>query len=163
MRDNVQNRNAYDLNYFAATEKETRPKLYVATTTRRQKQIGAQSKRIFKIIMLSTLFLTLVASVLYMQSVSTMLNGEIAKQEEILLELQSEYGYLNNEIEMKTNLNSVEEYALTQLGLVKRNSSQTVYIYRDGKSEITYTQTLWNRLTGIFMNNLDDDSLSINT
>ncbi len=161
MGDIVQNVNAYDLSYFAVNEQEKLPKLYVAKSTKRQSQIGAQSKRIFKIIMVSTLFLTLVVSVLYMQSVSTMLSGEIAKQENILVELQSEYGYYNNEIEMKTNLSSVEEYALTQLGLVKRSSAQTAYIYREGKSEIMYTQTFWSKLTGIFFKNINGSSTNI--
>lgn len=44
------------------------------------------------------------------------------------MELRSEYDYLNNQLEMQTNLTEVENYARTELGLVKMDKSQITYV-----------------------------------
>ncbi len=146
-----QNTNAYDLDYFAKSE-ENRPRLYVAKHIKQDKKLKGYNKSLLKTIFVATVLITLVSSVLYMQSIDTALTGEIAKQEQALLELESEYGYLNNEIEMRTNLINVENYATTQLGLVKRDSAQTVYLYRENSAQILYKKTIWQEMIGMLSN-----------
>ncbi len=150
MQNTMQNTAAYDLNYFAQDEIKKEPKLYVAKHVGKRKGLKSYNKSVLKSILIATLMVTLIGAVLYMQSVDTMLSGEIAKQEEILLELESDYGYLNNEIEMRTNLINVEAYAISQLGLVKRDPSQTVYVHRGNESSIVYKQTIWEEVIGYF-------------
>ncbi len=154
------NATAYDLDYFAKSETK-KPRLYVAKHAKNKNNLKGYNKSLFKTIFIATVLITLVSAVLYMQSVDTALTGEIAKQEQALLELESEYGYLNNEIEMKTNLINVESYAIQQLGLVKRDSAQTVYLYRDGGTQITYQKTVWQEIIGMLSNSVQNISAYI--
>ena len=62
------------------------------------------------------------------QSTLTELGGQIGKKQDELVELRSEYDYLNNQLEMQTNLTEVENYARTELGLVKMDKSQITYV-----------------------------------
>ncbi len=146
----MQHTNAYDINYFAKSEAEKTPKLYVAKHLKKEKPLKGYNKSLRQTILIATWLISLISAVLYMQSIDTALSGEIAKKQQELTALESEYGYLNNEIEMRTNLINVETYATTQLGLIKREPSQTVYIYRGNNNQITYKQSLWQEVVGFF-------------
>ncbi|MEG1407167.1 MAG: cell division protein FtsL, partial [Ruthenibacterium sp.] len=84
---------------------------------------------------------------LYSQTKATEMSGQIAMQQQELVDLQSEYTYLSNEVEMKTNLTSVEEYARTKLGLVKIDKSQITYVERKNDEVIVRPK---NELQKIF-------------
>ncbi|MEG2653667.1 MAG: hypothetical protein RSA17_08810 [Ruthenibacterium sp.] len=99
-------------------------------------------------ILLSTLFLTLVCGVLYLQTNVTELSAKVESQQAELVNLQSEYTYLSNELEMKTSLKNVEEYATTRLGLVKLDQSQVVYVQRNPGSTITRKEGMLERMLG---------------
>ena len=59
---------------------------------------------------------------------STELSAQIRTQEDTLADLQSEYTYLAGEMEMKTNLSAVQEYATNTLKMVKMDRSQVTYV-----------------------------------
>lgn len=79
-----------------------------------------------------TLFAVMVVSLcmmlLYHQMHLTRLTKEIGEQTESLENLQSEYVSLKTRQEQALSIGYVEEYAQTQLGMVKMDPSQVKYI-----------------------------------
>jgi len=144
----MQQTEAYDLNTFAARAPRRRAPLHVAPPVKKKRGLARFNLKAVRVVLVSTLFLGLVCSVLYSQSQVTVLTGNIAKQQQQLVDLQSEYTYLTNEMEMKTSLDSVADYASTKLGLVKLDRSQIVYVQRSPEARIV-------RKAGFFENLLD--------
>lgn len=128
--------------FDAFSEQEVRVPLRVAhgSEKRRRRMMSRKSKQVIKIVCLSILFVSLVCSVLYAQSTVTVLNAQILEQQEEMTQAKSEYAYLTNELEMKTNLKTVEEEATARLGLVKLEPSQIVYVDREKQSTIVYRE-----------------------
>ena len=87
----------------------------------------------------------------------TELTGDIQTQQQQLVELQSEYAYLSNEMEMKANITQVEQYAQDQLGLVKLDQSQIIYVSGKAENSVTRTKTGFGR----FADELSSGLLSI--
>lgn len=139
---------AYNLNDFVAREPRRRPPLYVAPTVKRRRGISRYSMKAIQVIVFTTLFLTLVCGLLYLQMTVTELSAQIEGQQEELVNLNSEYTYLSSQLEMKTSLKNVQEYASTRLGLVKMDPSQVVYVQRDTGSIIERKQGMFERLFG---------------
>ncbi|MEG1925461.1 MAG: hypothetical protein RR415_06915 [Ruthenibacterium sp.] len=141
----MQQNAAYDLETFAP--REPRERLHVAARTKKRRRLSFITLRNVKIAAVAVIVLSLVCSVLYSQTKATEMSGQIAMQQQELLDLQSEYTYLSNEVEMKTNLTSVEEYARTKLGLVKIDKSQITYVERKNDEVIVRPK---NELQKIF-------------
>lgn len=137
---------AYDLDTFAPRRQRQRQPLKVVKNKKRRKLLGIDL-RVVKIVALASIFLALVASVLYSHTTATELAGRIKTEQDALVELESEYAYLNNELDMKSNIATVEEYATGQLGLVKMDRSQVTYVYGGDENTITRTKTGFGRLT----------------
>ncbi len=132
---------AYDLNVFAPRPKRQRQPLHVVKNPRpRKKLLGKIDLNAVKIVAVAAVFLALICSVLYGQTRSTELTAEIKSQEDTLSELQSDYQYLSTQIEMKTNISAVEEYAAS-LGLAQMDSSQIYYVYGDEENTVTRSKT----------------------
>lgn len=121
---------AYDLNVYARSaqraQRAGRERLRVEKTEKRVVLRRLWQRAQF--IVLCAVALGLICSVLVAQSTLTELGGQIEKKQDELVELRSEYDYLNNQLEMQTNLTEVENYARTELGLVKMDKSQITYV-----------------------------------
>ena len=121
---------AYDLNVYARSapraQRAGRERLRVEKTEKRVVLRRLWQRAQF--IVLCAVALGLICSVLVAQSTLTELGGQIGKKQDELVELRSEYDYLNNQLEMQTNLTEVENYARTELGLVKMDKSQITYV-----------------------------------
>ena len=142
----MQQNAAYDLDTFAA--REPRERLHVAPVVKKRRRLSFLTLRNIKIIAVAVIFVTLVCSVLYSQTTATEMAGQIAMQQKVLVGLQSEYTYLSNEVEMKTNLANVEEYARTKLGLVKIDKSQVTYVERKSEDVIVRPQNDLQKMFG---------------
>ncbi len=142
----------YNFQDFTREENKEPSRLYVATTQDRA-EIKRKRYRAFKNGVIACLFLILVSTVVFLQSTSNMLTGDILKQEEEILLLESQEQYLVNYIEMQTNLSEVEEYAKTQLGMVEQSSSQVVYVYRDSQGSIVREKTTFEKMFDLISKN----------
>lgn len=134
---------AYNLEDFAA--REPRERLRVAEKTKKR-GLARINLKIVKIVAFASIFVALVCSVLDSQRTVTELTAKIAKGESALFDLQSEYAYLNNEMEMRTSLKNVEQYAQSQLGLVKLDQSQITYVERKNDEVIVLPETNLQKL-----------------
>ena len=142
----MQENPAYNLDAFAARAPKER--LRVAPVQKKKRGLSRYNKQAIKIVAVTTLFLALVCSVLYSQTMLTELGAQMVAQEKEMVQLQSEYTYLSTEMEMKTSLKNVEQYASAQLGLVKLDKSQIVYVNRERSSDIVCAQSWLSKLTG---------------
>ncbi len=120
----MQNNTAYDFARFQP--REEKPRLRVVERTKRQKLKAGF--RWAKVVAFAALFLALVVSVLYSQVQSTELSAQLRREQNALEDMQSEYTYLTNEMEMRTNLSVVQEYAANVLKMIKLDRSQVTYV-----------------------------------
>ncbi len=134
---------AYNLEDFAA--REPRERLRVAEKTKKR-GLARINLNTVKIVAFASIFVALVCSVLDSQRTVTELTAKIAQGENALFDLQSEYAYLNNEMEMRTSLKNVEQYAQAQLGLVKLDKSQITYVERKNDEVIVRPETNLQKL-----------------
>lgn len=121
----MQTNNAYDFSLFE--KREERPRLRVAEGRTRKQKIAAGFGRA-KAMAFAALFLALVVSLLYSQLQSTELSAQLRNEQDRLEDLQSEFTYLTNEIEMRTNLSAVQDYAANVLKMIKMDRSQITYV-----------------------------------
>ena len=115
---------AYDLRKFEPKE----PRIRVAPPVKKDKPLKKRNWAPVRTAAMSVAFLALVFSVLYSRSQITEMTTAIAQRQEELVQLQSEYDYMNFQLESKTSLSTVEEYAASQLNLAKLDSSQITYV-----------------------------------
>lgn len=121
----MQTNTAYDFSLFE--KREERPQLRVTERrTRKQKIIAGLGWA--RVVAFTALFLALVVSVLYSQVQSTELSAQLRDEQNHLEDLQSEYTYLTNEMEMRTNLSAVQDYAANVLKMIKMDRSQITYV-----------------------------------
>lgn len=76
----------------------------------------------------------------------TELTAQVQQSKEDLTKSQSTYNYLNNELNSKTNMASVEEIA-NRLGLMKADQSQYTYVRLEDGSVLTKETTPIHRWT----------------
>lgn len=142
---------AYDLSTFE--NREERPRLQVAR--------GAKPKRKFdfsglKIVATVAVIFSLAWGVLYSRAQITELTTQISAAERDLSDAKSEYDYLNLQLESKTDLASVETYAVTQLGLTKMDASQITYLTMENEDKIvkpeSEVKTFFDNFSSGFMN-----------
>ena len=139
----MQTNAAYDLERFAP--REQKPRLRVAGQPKPKRGLARYN---FKAVAFASVFLALVCSVLYSQVQSTELSAQIRTQEDTLADLQSEYTYLAGEMEMKTNLSAVQEYATNTLKMVKMDRSQVTYVTTGQENKVERSDTGLARLAG---------------
>ncbi|WP_367925462.1 hypothetical protein [uncultured Ruthenibacterium sp.] len=137
----MQSATVYDLETFAPRQARQRRELKVVKNTKPLAKAPWQHLWIVKGALLAVMFLTLVGSLLYSQAKVTELGAAIDSQKAVLSDLESDYDYLTSQMEMKTNMKSVEEYATSQLGLVALDRSQITYVYGDDENSIVRHKT----------------------
>ncbi len=139
----MQGNEAYDLSLFAPHEKKT--ELRVAEPPK--KENGLRNRLAWlKWTVLAVVLVALVCNLLYAQVESTELSAQMHRKEDELTELQSEYTYLSNEMEMKTNLAAVQQYATATLKMVKMDPSQVTYVTSNEENRVERPDTGLARL-----------------
>lgn len=139
----MQTNTAYDFSRFE--RREQAPPLRVVKRTKRQKiRAGFRWARV---VAFAALFLALVVSVLYSQVQSTELSAQLRREQEHLEDLQSEYTYLTNEMEMRTNLSAVQSYAANVLKMIKMDRSQITYVTAAQENSVERSGGGFRRLT----------------
>lgn len=132
---------AYDLSVFAPRpERQRQPLQVVHNPHPKKKFLGKVEWGAVKAVATAAVVLALVCSVLYGQTRSTELTASIKAQQDTLAELQDDYEYLSTQLEMKTNISAVEEYA-AGLGLTPADKSQVVYVYDGEENTVTRSKT----------------------
>ena len=144
---------SYDRNAVRKIEKAparraepSRPKLQVV---KRIEKTVAQSKsdmhrtalQSAKFIMVAVLMLTLFSAVLYGRFKVDELDREISNINTEITAAQSENVRLNMQIDSVISLKNVEDYAQTQLGMVKMESHQIEYIDLSGEDRVVLSGT----------------------
>ncbi len=142
---------AYDLTTFE--NREQRPRLRVARSPKAKRRVDLSG---FKIIAVVAVIFSLAWGVLYSRAQVTELTTQISSTESDLSEAKSEYDYLNLQLESRTDLETVEDYAVTQLGLVKVDSSQITYLTLESEDKVvkpeSEVKTLLENFSAGFMN-----------
>ena len=142
---------AYDLTTFE--NREPRPRLRVAHNPKVKRKIDFSG---LKIVATVAVIFSLAWGVLYSRAQVTELTSQISSTADDLSEAQSEYDYLNLQLESRTDLETVENYAVTQLGLVKADPSQITYLTLESEDKIvkpeSEVKTLLENFSAGFMN-----------
>lgn len=143
-----QNRNAYTYTYNKSAKvvayngsaapkmkpaPQRRPNLELVQKTRRtasqiRQQTATDTKRAIKIMFISIAILMFMAVAIYSRVQLDEINREI-KQVENKIELaESDSIKINNELNAIVSINNVEDYAANELGMVKVQDYQVVYV-----------------------------------
>lgn len=139
---------AYDLSTFENREEKQPRNLSVLASenkTKRKKDLSG-----LKMIALSAVVLALSWGVLYSRAQVTELSASIERSQNELSEVKSEYDYLSLTLESKMNLQSVEETARNQLGLMEMDPSQVTYITLEKEDKVVKPQGEVKTLLGDF-------------
>ncbi|HIV87852.1 MAG TPA: cell division protein FtsL [Candidatus Pygmaiobacter gallistercoris] len=142
---------AYDLSTFE--NRDPRPKLRVAHNPKAKRRVDLSR---FKIIATAAVIFSLAWGVLYSRAQITELTTQISSTESDLSDAKSEYDYLNLQLESRTDLDTVENYAVTQLGLVQADPSQITYLTLENEDKVvkpeSEVKTFLENLSAGFMN-----------
>lgn len=126
MRSNA----AYDLAQYEVKQPQ-RPRVQVAPAQKtRSKGLG------FATVFYAVIIIALMSITVYSRMVLTETEAAIASKQEKLTELQSMNAYLNYQVESLVSLKSAEEYAKTELGLVKLSAGRIEYVTLEKENKI---------------------------
>lgn len=145
---------AYNLRDFETKQ----PAIRVARPDKKAKPRTRFNLRPIRTAAVSVVFLALIFSLLYTRSEITEMTTAIANKQDEIVELKSEYDYMNFQLESKTSLSSVEEYAVSQLNLAKLDSSQITYVTLQNENRIERAadeNPWWQNLKNGFLNVLE--------
>ncbi len=148
---------AYDLSQFApVVEQQDRPKVRVVDNPKRKKGVRAYRVRLT---FLCTFLLVLMTMTVYNNMLLTETQAKVNAQQEELTRLESEYTYLNWQMDSRVSLKNAEEYAETELGLVKMSMSQVEYLNLNSDNQIIegdlsgengFFAKVWDAIGGLF-------------
>lgn len=142
---------AYDLKTF-----ENRPSRPPLQLSRKNKKTPQRSFYRLKLILAAVVVVSLAWGVLYSQAQITELTSQISTAEKELTDAKSEYDYLNLTLESLTDLKTVEEYAVTQLGLSRMNAAQVTYLAMEDEDRVekpeSGLESFFENFTSGFMN-----------
>ena len=150
---------AYNLRDFDRQEAEIKVRKKTAPKTTAKK--AAQKKQVksinwapVKTTLASAVFFVLLFSVLYSNAQMTQLTADIAQRREELVELKSEYDYLDSLMQTNASARIVESYATSELGLIRIDSNQIEYIVLQDEDtlETTRSESFWAILKRNFLN-----------
>ena len=144
-----QNRNAYTVTYnrnakvvsfnngTAAPKMkpapQKRPNLELIQKTRKtaaqvRQQTAADTKRAVKVMLIAIAILTFMAVAIYSRVQLDEINREIKRVEQKIELAESDSIRINNELNSIVSINNVEDYAVNELGMVKVQDYQVVYV-----------------------------------
>ena len=142
---------AYDLSLFEA--REEREEIEEAAQTP-QKEKNAEKAKVSPAVVVrwaaASLFIVLSLTAMMICNVQlTQLNDELSTSQNKLSAVQSEQVTLSMQLESRTSLSNVEDYATSQLGLQKANQSQIHYIHLADKDKVDITPKSENIFTNL--------------
>ena len=144
-----QNRNAYSVTYNrnskvvsykngSAAPKmkpapQKRPNLELVQKTRQtatqiRQQTTADTKRIIKVMLIAVTILMFMAIAIYSRVQLDEINREIKSVENKIELAESDSIRINNQLNSIISINNVEDYAMNELGMVKVQDYQVVYV-----------------------------------
>lgn len=118
---------AYDLSRFAP-EPRQQPQVRVVKTTNKKKKADKRRAVKARSVVFVVVLLLLMAGTVFSRMQLTETRAQINACAADLSEMESYNTYLNYELESKISLKDAEEFAVTELGLVKLSSNQISYV-----------------------------------
>jgi cell division protein FtsL len=142
---------AYDLSLFEA--REDREEIEEAAQAP-QEEKNAEKAKVSPAAVVrwsaAALFIVLALTAMMICNVQlTQLNDELSTSQNKLSAVQSEQVTLSMQLESRTSLSNVENYATNQLGLKKSNQSQIHYIHLADKDRVDITPKSENIFTNL--------------
>ncbi len=141
------NRNSYDFDRFeprvvtnssAAQEikrqpQKKQPQLKLLEKPRRtaqqiKEETSVNTRKAFKIVTIAVVLLMFMSALIYSRVQLDEINREISSVENKIELAQSDTVRLNNELNAVVSINNVEDFAANQLGMVKIQDYQVVYV-----------------------------------
>ena len=112
---------------------QKKPNLTLIQRTRRtaaqvRQQTAADTRRTLKVMVVSVTILLFMALAIFSRVQLDEVNREISAVENKMELAQSESIRINNELNALMSINNVEDYAINQLGMVKIQEHQVVYV-----------------------------------
>ena len=112
---------------------QRRPKLELVQKTRQtaaqvRQQTSADTKRAIKVMFISIAILMFMAIAIYSRVQLDEINREIKSVEKKIELAESDSIKINNELNAIVSINNVEDYATNELGMVKVQDYQVVYV-----------------------------------
>ncbi len=112
---------------------QKRPQLELVKKTAKtaaqvRQQTAADTKRAIKVMVIAVAILMFMAMAIYSRVQLDEINREISEVENKIELAQSDTIKLNNELNSIVSINNVENYAINELGMVKVQDYQVVYI-----------------------------------
>ncbi|MBQ2412993.1 MAG: hypothetical protein II313_06180, partial [Anaerotignum sp.] len=119
---------AYDLSFY-----EQEQERHIARKEKKESVIiKAQTKfslgRKIANILSVAVMITLIVAVIATNAAVTTASTQIADMQDEIIRLESEKAYLEFTLESRMTLDQIENYAQTQLGMVKMDSAQKKYV-----------------------------------
>jgi len=126
---------AYDLAQFAPVERETPVRTTVKVVDNPKRKRSLRTFR-FRIALCSVTLFVLMALNVYNNMLLTETRAKVVSRNEELTRLNSEFSYLNCELENMVSLKNAADYAENELGLIKVSPNQIEYVNLRGDNQI---------------------------
>ena len=132
---------AYDLSFY-----EQEQERHIARKEKKESVIiKAQTKfslgRKIADILSVAVMITLIVAVIATNAAVTTASTQIADMQDEIIRLESEKAYLEFTLESRMTLDQIENYAQTQLGMVKMDSAQKKYVELETENKIVVNQS----------------------
>ena len=132
---------AYDLSFY-----EQEQERHIARKEKKESVIiKAQTKfslgRKIANILSVAVMITLIVAVIATNATVTTASTQIADMQDEIIRLESEKAYLEFTLESRMTLDQIENYAQTQLGMVKMDSAQKKYVELETENKIVVNQS----------------------
>lgn len=132
---------AYDLSFY-----EQEQERHIARKEKKESVIiKAQTKfslgRKIANILSVAVMITLIVAVIATNAAVTTASTQIADMQDEIIRLESEKVYLEFTLESRMTLDQIENYAQTQLGMVKMDSAQKKYVELETENKIVVNQS----------------------
>ena len=132
---------AYDLSFY-----EQEQERHIARKEKKESVIiKAQTKfslgRKIANVLSVAVMITLIVAVIATNAAVTTASTQIADMQDEIIRLESEKAYLEFTLESRMTLDQIENYAQTQLGMVKMDSSQKKYVELETENKIVVNQS----------------------
>ena len=132
---------AYDLSFY-----EQEQERHIARKEKKESVIiKAQTKfslgRKIANILSVAVMITLIVAVIATNAAVTTASTQIADMQDEIIRLESEKAYLEFTLESRMTLDQIENYAQTQLGMVKMDSTQKKYVELETENKIVVNQS----------------------
>ena len=132
---------AYDLSFYEQEQERhiarKEKKEIVIIKAQTKFSLGRKIANILSVAVMITLIVAVIATNAAVTTAST----QIADMQDEIIRLESEKAYLEFTLESRMTLDQIENYAQTQLGMVKMDSAQKKYVELETENKIVVNQS----------------------